>query len=145
MKKAFLYTLFTGLAFSTIVACSKSESTTNDHPLTVEGLSGTYAVKGIIISFGGINYNAFDTLDDCEKDNLVQFNTNKTVNFIDAGTVCSPAEDSSDTWDVRNDSIILGSAPGSKINSYDGTTLVVTTSADAYFAGAVSTTTLQKQ
>ena len=143
MKKALLYTLFAGLACSTIIACSKSES--NDHPKTVEGISGTYALKAIVLSYGGINFDVYDSLDACEQDNLIQFNANKTVNFVDAGIVCSPSEDSSDTWDVRNDSIILGSAPGAKINSYDGTTLVVTTSADDQLPGAVSTTTLQRQ
>ena len=143
MKKTFVRTLFIGLAFSAVIACSKSES--NDHPLTVESISGTYALKAIILSYGGVNFNVYDSLDACEKDNLVKFNTDKTVNFVDAGTVCSPSEDDNDTWDVRNDSIILGSSPSGKINSFDGTTLVVTASADDQYPGAVSTTTLQKQ
>jgi hypothetical protein len=143
MKKTFSRILFMGFAFSAVVACSKDSS--SDHSLTVANISGTYALKAIILSYGGINFNAYDSLDACEKDNLVKFNTDKTVNFIDAGTVCSPSEDDNDTWDVRNDSIILGSSPSGKINSFDGTTLVVTASADDQYPGAVSTTTLQKQ
>ena len=143
MKKTFSRILFMGLAFSAVVACSKDSS--SDHSLTVANISGTYALKAIILSYGGINFNAYDSLDACEKDNLVKFNTDKTVNFVDAGTVCSPSEDDNDTWDVRNDSIILGSSPSGKINSFDGTTLVVTASADDQYPGAVSTTTLQKQ
>jgi hypothetical protein len=143
MKKTFLRTLFTSLAFSAVVACSKDSS--SDHSLTVENISGTYALKAIILSYGGVNFNVYDSLDACEKDNLVKFNTDKTVNFIDAGTVCSPSEDDNDTWDVRNDSIILGSSPSGKINSFDGRTLVVTASADDQYPGAVTTTTLEKQ
>ena len=143
MKKALLYTLFAGLAFSAVIACSKSGS--SDHPLTVESISGTYALKAVILSYGGVNFNIYDSLEACEKDNLIKFNTDKTVNFIDAGTICSPSEDDNDTWDVRNDSIILGSSPSGKIDSYDGTTLVVTASGDDYYPGAVTTTTLQRQ
>lgn len=141
MKKTFLLTLVAGVFITALVACSKSGN--NDHPLTIESISGTYALKALVVTYGGINLNIYDSLDACEKDNLIKFNTDKTVNYIDAGTVCSPSEDDNDTWDIRNDSIILSSS-SAKINSFDGRYLSLTATDDSY-PGAVTTTTLEKQ
>jgi len=143
MQKTLKRLLYTALVISAITACSKS-GTDNNAPYTVESISGTYALKALMINFGGVDYNVFDSLDACEKDNLVKFNTDKTVNFIDAGTVCSPPEDDNDTWDVKGDSIIFQNSGSGKIKSFDGRYLVLSGEDPAY-PGVITTSTFEKQ
>jgi hypothetical protein len=84
-EKTLLYTLGAWIFCMVFLACKKSVTTANS-AITIENISGTYALKGLVWSFGGFNFNVFDSLDACEKDNLIKFNTDKTVNYIDAGT-----------------------------------------------------------
>jgi hypothetical protein len=105
-------------------SCSKEKDANGD--ITVENLSGTYELKALTWMSGSTNVNVYELLDDCEKDNLIRLNVDKTANYIDAGIVCSPPED------------------GGKIKSFDGTTLVLTGS-PASDPGVTATTTLQKK
>lgn len=144
MKRTLLYTLAAWLFAIGFLACTKSADT-NNSALTIENISGTYALKGLVWNFGGFNINVFDSLEACQKDNLIKFNTDKTVDYIDAGTVCAPPEDDNGTWDLQGDSLIFSSNySNAKIQSFDGTTLVLTGVPEGE-PGTTATTTLQKQ
>ena len=83
--------LITGSAiavFLGFVACKKSDSKSNAR--TVENFSGSYAITALTGNFGGLSINIYDTLPACDKDNLIQLNTNMTAAFVDAGTKCAP-------------------------------------------------------
>lgn len=51
----------------------------------------------------------FATFDDCIKDDLIKFNTDKTMIFDEGATKCDPASDqtSSGTWTFNSDETIL--------------------------------------
>jgi len=144
MKKVSLLTLAAALFIIAITACQKSGSSSNN-AITVENLSGTYSLKALLWSYGGISINVLDSLDACEKDNLVKLNTDKTVNFIDAGIVCDPPSDDNGMWDLKGDSIkFSNNLTSAKIESYDGKTLVLSGTPDGV-PGVIATTTLVKQ
>lgn len=144
MKKVSLLTLAAALFIIAITACQKSGSSSNN-TITVENLSGTYSLKALLWNYGGISINVLDSLDACEKDNLVKLNTDKSVNFIDAGVVCDPPSDDNGTWDLKGDSIKFSdNFTSAKIESFDGKTLVLSGTPDGV-PGVTATTTLVKQ
>src|SRR5215216_3328223 len=104
MKRTLAYTLLAWIFVVGFLACKKSVSN-NNSAITIENICGTYALKGLVWIIGEFNFNVYDSLDACQKDNLIKFNTDKTINYIDAGTVCTPAEDDNGTWDLQGDSI----------------------------------------
>jgi hypothetical protein len=131
--------------FTVMYSCKKS----NDAPSnarTVQNISGYYNYTGLSYTQGSVTISAFDSLDVCEKDNLLQFNTNLTYNFIDTGVVCSPSESGSGTWNLsaKGDSLILDSDPAF-IKSWDGKTLVVVATVQSVPTLITATTTLVKK
>ena len=130
----------------TLTSCNKKDSSKEtDTSLTIENLSGTYGLKALIWKSGSVSVNVYDQLDDCEKDNLIKLNTDKTANLIDAGTVCSPPEDDNGIWDLKGDSLFISSTGiASKIKSYDGKILVLT-GAPPNDPTVEATTTLEKK
>ena len=126
-------------------ACKKS----NDAPSnarTVQNFSGSYNYTGLSYSSGSTVINTFDSLDACEKDNILKFNTDLTYNFIDTGTVCAPPEGGQGDWNIsaNGDSLYLDS-DAAFIKSWDGKTLVVTDVVQTVPVLITATTTLVKK
>ncbi|MBV9963801.1 MAG: lipocalin family protein [Parafilimonas sp.] len=144
MKKSLPAILIMIAIMSIVSACSKSGSSGGVIP-TVENLSGTYALKALVWVYAGQTINVYDSLDACERDNLTALNSDKTIDYIDAGTVCNPPEDDNGTWDLKGDSLYTSAnTNASKIKSFDGKTLVLTGAPDGTI-DVVATTTLEKQ
>ena len=145
MKKLFPVILIAVAIIFIATACSKSGSSDNVD-ISVQSLSGTYALKALVWVYQGETINVYDSLDACEKDNLTTLNTDKTVDYTDAGIVCDPPEDDNGTWDlIGTDSLYFsGSSNASKIQSFDGKTLVLTGNPDGT-TDVQATTTLVKQ
>jgi hypothetical protein len=138
MNRKGIHTVYFLMILFTMVGCKK------DHPgpeITIASISGTYALTGLTWEYGGMSYSMYDSLDACEKDNLIRLNSDRSANFIDAGTVCAPPEDDNGTWFLSSDSLYLG-GDGTKIKSFDGKLLILTGSPEP---GVNATTTLAKQ
>ncbi len=151
MKKKPVLLLVICSAFFIIVSCQRNISDfapgtgTTTSGITAASIAGTYSLKALTWSYQGVTINVFDSLPSCEQDNLYKFNADLTANYIDAGTPCSPPENGSATWFLRNDSLYLSSSPdGAKIKSFDGRTLVLTGSPSAD-PGVIAVTTYVKQ
>jgi hypothetical protein len=143
MKQKSFHTITLLLVIFTFFACQKDPDTKNDP--TIENLSGTYGLKALVWTSGGMTINVYDQLDPCEKDNLIKLNVDKTANFMDAGVACSPAENENGTWYISHDSLYYSnSTEGAKITSFDGKTLVLTGHPDNE-PTVIGTTTLEKK
>jgi hypothetical protein len=130
--------------FLVINACKKSDSTSNAR--TVENLSGSYTITALTASLSGFNINLYDSLPACEKDNVIQLNTNLTAQFIDANVQCVPPSDSTGTWSLSaNTDTIYVAGSASYIKSWDGKTLVTTNAAAISGVPVTATTTLVKK
>ena len=104
------------------MACQKEEDSNTE--ITVASLSGTYGLTALTWTYGGTTYNIYDSLDACDRDNLTRLNTDMSLNFIDAGVVCSPPTDDNGQWSLSGDSLYFDNI-ATKIESFDGTTLVL--------------------
>ena len=129
------------LAFN---ACKKTDSVSGAK--TVQNLSGSYNLTALTASLSGISINLYDSLPACERDNVIQLNTNMTAQFIDAGTVCVPPSDSTGNWSLSsNTDTIYVAGSASFIKSWDGKTLVLTNAETISGFPVVATSTLVKK
>ena len=134
-------------------ACKKSNTTTTSDAKTVENLSGTYTISAINVSTGGINFDEFASLKDCEKDNTITLHTDLTLDYTDAGTQCDPPETSTGTWKLssNSDSLYINGIStfpdgvGALIQNWNGKTLVLNGTNDISGHIATTTITLNKQ
>jgi hypothetical protein len=128
-------------------ACKKSDSNNNNSSAkTVANLSGSYGITAISANVLGASVNLYDSLPPCDQDNLIQLNTNLTVQFIDAGVMCVPPSDSTGTWSLSSGADTIYVAGGaSYIKSFDGKTLVLTNQENISGFPVTATTTLSKK
>jgi len=134
------------LLVSTVAMYScKKEDSRQDCNTTITTLSGTYKITALkykaSASSQEMDYLPF--LDDCEKDNQVKLNANKTYHSIDAGMVCDPSSDSQGTWNLVGNKIESDGQIQGDIQSFDCTTLVVF-STNTIIPGDKLTFTFQK-
>jgi ABC-type Fe3+-citrate transport system substrate-binding protein len=117
-----------GCLILVINACKKSDSnSSNPSARTVQNFSGSYGITAITANVLGLNVNLYDSLPACDRDNIIQLDTNKTAQFIDAGVACVPPSDSTGTWSLSSntDTLYIAGSPNF-IKSWDGKTLVLT-------------------
>ena len=110
-----------------INACKKSDSNSNNPSArTVPNFSGSYNLTAITASVLGVNVNLYDSLPACDRDNVIQLDTNKSAHFIDAGVACVPPSDSTGTWSLSSNTDTLYIAGTANfIKSWDGKTLML--------------------
>lgn len=142
MKKIPVCLVILCLIFSAI-SCKKKDDVHNNSDLTIENLTGTYALVALRWEANGQSINVYNELDDCDKDNLIKLNTDKTLNFIDAGLVCDPSATENGTWNLVNNLLYLEDNV-STIKSFDGQTLVLVGNPDSE-PTVTATSTLKKQ
>ncbi len=130
-------------------ACKKSDNTTSTGPTnarTVQNFSGTYNLTALKATVLGVSINLLDSLPACEKDNEIQLNENLSAQFIDSGIQCNPPSDSTGTWSLSSNTDTLYVAGSANfINSWDGTTLMLTGKQEVSgFQATVNTTLVKK-
>jgi hypothetical protein len=126
-------------------ACSK-KTENNASARTVQNFSGSYIITALTANVFGNILNLYDSLPACERDNVVQLNTDMSAKFIDAGVPCVPPTDSTGTWSLsQNTDTIYVAGSASFIQSWDGKTLVVNNAEQVSGIPVTATTTLVKQ
>ncbi len=111
-----------------INACKKNDSAPGNDPSarTVQNFSGSYNLTAITASVLGLNVNLYDSLPSCDRDNIIELDTNKTARFIDAGVACVPPSDSTGVWSLSsNKDTLYVEGNANFIKSWDGKTLVL--------------------
>src|SRR3954471_11837852 len=150
LRKPVLFSL--GLAFSIsavlFTACKKEEKTpepepaapapapalTNTQKLAGKNFKATACTVDPGINTGSVTItNWYAQMENCSKDDLVNFNTNGTYTFDEGATKCDPTDPqtTSGTWLWNTNETILTIKEGSTTSSYnvlvnDGTTLKYT-------------------
>jgi hypothetical protein len=116
-----------GCLILVINACKKSDSNSNNPSArTVQNFSGSYNLTAITASVLGQNINLYDSLPVCDRDNVIELDTNRIARFIDAGVKCVPPSDSTGTWSLSsNTDTIYVAGSANFIKSWDGKTLIL--------------------
>ena len=130
-----------------VFACKKSSTPPDPGAINVTNLSATYQVTDAKGTYLGLTIDLYDSLQACQKDNLIQLNKDSTALLIDAGIACMPPQNSSGTWllNTTTDSIYVTGLGSNYIQSFDGKTLVLKGPQTYNSISFVATTTLVKQ
>ncbi|MFM7709691.1 MAG: lipocalin family protein [Ferruginibacter sp.] len=105
MKKSLLLSLIIVTLFS---ACQK-ESANTVCIFDASGITGTWKLTGLKIKpdANTAEVDLYATLDVCEKDDVLVFNTNGTYNYNDIGAVCTPSGSDAGTWSVSGNALTV--------------------------------------
>jgi len=113
MKKIITLATFFIFIFS---SCKKAEvAPESTCLLSASNILGTYKITSILYKSSPqtpeIDY--FMYYDECEKDNLLIFNSNNTYIISEGATACSPTTTESGIWNLNQSSITMNSELGS--------------------------------
>jgi len=142
MKRTLLFLVISGTAALIITGCSKKSDT---QAATMKNLAGTYKLTAYTATSGGVTIDGMQNMDACQKDDQLKLNADSTLNYIDAGTTCSPDGSYTGSWVVSGNYLILDGSDSSTIKSFNGSTLVVTFNLTYQGSTVVNTQTLTKQ
>jgi len=112
MKKIITLSVFFIVIFS---SCKKAEVAQDSTCLlSASNILGTYKITSILYKSGPqtpeIDY--FIYYDECEKDNLLIFNSNNTYVISEGATACSPTTSESGNWNLNQSAITINSELG---------------------------------
>ena len=112
MKKIITLAAFLTIIFS---SCKKAEVIPESNCLlSASNILGTYKITSILYKSNPqtpeIDY--FIYYDECEKDNLLIFNSNNTYVISEGATACSPTTTESGNWNLNQSVITINSELG---------------------------------
>ena len=112
----------------------------------MESLAGTYRLVKVEQGGGGSFSDMTNLVTEaCQRDNTLTLNANGTYTYTDAGTACTPAENSSGNWEIDSNGKLNIGAVGPfilddlSITSFNCSTLVA--EADFGMVGGVTIVT----
>lgn len=135
MKKTTLFTFVVIAATAILTSCSKDETTPtpdNNATATANLTAKDWKITGLVIStiIGDINF--LDSLDACQKDDLLKYNLNGTITEKAGATKCDPADPDTKNggvWALLNNDtklrIIDGDTSIFDINTLNSTTAIL--------------------
>lgn len=114
----------------TFASCKKNKAKNVDCALSITTLAGNYKITSV--TYRGTPSDtpvpAYDALfDDCNKDDIITFNTDNTLNYTDAGVSCSPNETRNTTFTLTGTSITFEGKTGT-IENFTCDNFVITAS-----------------
>jgi hypothetical protein len=94
------------LCAATFSACKKDKDD-DSLAVTKENLVGTYQISSFKAKSGSVEQDLMQFYDDCEKDDNYILKADLTMEYKDAGTVCSSSGDYTGTWSVSGNKITI--------------------------------------
>ncbi len=135
MKKITLFTFVVIAATAILTSCSKDKTTpTPDNNATAtENLTAKdWKITGLVISTIIGDFNFLDSLDACQKDDLLKYNLDGTITEKAGATKCDPADPDTKNggvWTLLNNDtklrIIDGDTSIYDINTLNSTTAIL--------------------
>ena len=132
------------ISLATFSSCKKDK---DDAPaISIQTISGSYKMSAWTYQEGQLPpEDIIQYMDDCEKDDILNFKTDKTFTNTDAGVQCVPPGSYAGDWDLPSTTKIILDGEEHTIDSFDGTTLKVSQSETVGGVTEVYRMTLNKQ
>jgi hypothetical protein len=112
MNRAFTKILALALLVATTFsACKKDDDNNDSLAVTKENLVATYTLSSLKVKATGVAEqdvtNDPNYVPTCSKDDQIILKSDLTVQYKDAGTVCSPAGDDTGVWSVAGSTLTM--------------------------------------
>ena len=109
MNRAFTKILALALLVATTFSACKKDNDSNDSlSVTKENLAATYTLSTIKVKATGVaEQDVTSQVTACEKDDQIILKSDLTIQYKDAGTVCSPAGDGTGVWSLSGSTITM--------------------------------------
>lgn len=89
-------------------SCKKDDDEPPTCPQTIASIAATYKLTSQRFKpSGGTESEIINSLNACERDNLLVLNSNTTFVHQDAGMVCTPAQNYAGDWSVSGSNLLL--------------------------------------
>ena len=132
------------IALTSFSSCKKDKD--EAQAITIQTISGSYKLAVWTYQFGNLPVeNLLDNMEDCERDDLVNFKTDKTFTRTDAGVQCVPSDPYDGTWDLPNNKKIVLDGDEYVLESFDGKLLKISQTETSGGISEVYRMTLSKQ
>lgn len=79
-----------------LISCKKEKNDNNGN----NSIAGKYRMTALVEIKDGVETDQFPLIDDCTKDDVLEFRSNKTYVYTDAGTTCVPDGSDAGTWEA---------------------------------------------
>jgi hypothetical protein len=131
------------ISLATFSSCKKDK----DAPaISIQSISGSYKLGAWTYQENQMPPDdLIQYMDDCEKDDIINFKTDKTFTNTDAGVQCMPPGGYNGDWDLPSTTKIILDGEEHTLDSFDGTTLKVSQSETLSGVTEVYRMTLVKQ
>lgn len=121
MKKVFFFgIIITAVLFS----CKKKD---NNCEASTATIVGKYKVTSVLYKLTPasteIDGSGVYFIDDCQKDDILEFAANGVYNYTDAGTVCTPDGSYSSTWSFNN-GILTVDGHAAQLDGFNCTSMI---------------------
>jgi hypothetical protein len=121
MKKTILFSL---LLAAVLVSCKKKD---NNCEASTATIMGKYKVTSVLYKLTPasteIDGSGVYFIDDCQKDDILEFAANGVYNYTDAGTVCTPDGSYSSTWSFNN-GILTVDGHAAQLDGFNCTSMI---------------------
>jgi hypothetical protein len=135
MKKTTLFTFVVIAATAILTSCSKDETTptpNNNSTATTNLTAKDWKITGLIVSTIIGDFNFLDSMDACQKDNLIKYNLDGSIIEKAGATKCEPTEPDTENggvWALLNNDTKLRMIDGDTsvydINTLNSTTAIL--------------------
>ena len=96
------------LVATTFSACKKDDDNNDSLAVTKENLAATYTLSTIKVkATGTAEQDVTSQVPACSKDDQIILKSDLTIQYKDAGTVCSPSGDDTGVWSVSGSTITM--------------------------------------
>ena len=135
---AFLIISLAGLS-----SCKKDK----DQPaISIESISGSYKIAAWTYQYAQLpEEDLIQYMEDCEKDDILNFKNDKSFTNTDAGVQCTPPGSHVGNWDLPSSNKIILDGEDYVLNSFDGKSLKVSQTETGGGVTEVYRMTLSKQ
>ena|SRR5690349_568369 len=127
------------LCAATFSACKKDKKD-DSLAVTKENLVGTYVISSIKLN----GTDVFQLYPTCEKDDQYKLNSDLTLEYKDAGTVCSSSGDFTSTWSVSGSKVTIDGEEATVKTLTKGTLVTEYTESGGGATATVTTTYSRK-
>ncbi|MEI6947289.1 hypothetical protein V9K67_08850 [Paraflavisolibacter sp. H34] len=131
-----------------VAGCKKDKDEDEEEVVpTVTSLAGNYKVTEYTFKYRGRTVNFLDSMEVCNRDDVMTLKTDKSYTWSDAGTTCNPTGSfAPGTWDLATSKKFLWDGDLYDLDTYDGKSLVISqTDIDSLGNLAVVKAAFQKQ